>query len=309
MELGNTGKFIDIKKTGELWYNFDGTWNQAEDYSETWQILTNLRQAYKSRTVDEETKEQMLKASIDHLVQLGVLSRSHEEEVKEALSNFIKFFSEFYFVPNFRFTNTVHRLIRDSIEKGREYICNYFKLQDSVIQSEVAEKMKSPEFSDICKTLSSCSSTKVINKRLKIYYGPQGTGKTTQALSETDKCMVCHSAMLPSDLMEDFKFVEGKATFDPSILWRCMENGEMIILDEINLLPFESLRFLQTILDGKEEFIYKGKTVKIREGFQIIGTMNLYVNGMAYPLPEPLVDRCADIKEFSMNSDVLYNAL
>lgn len=62
-------------------------------------------------------------------------------------------------------------------------------------------------------------------------------------------------------------------------------------------------------MDGKTEFIYKGHHVTIKDGFEIIGTMNLVVNGMVYPLPEPLVDRCEEIREFTMTEDLLINAI
>ena len=121
--------------------------------------------------------------------------------------------------------------------------------------------------------------------------------------------MVCHSAMLPSDLMEDFKFNDGKAEFEPSALQRAMTEGKKIVLDEINLLPFESLRFLQSILDGKKEFLYQGKTIEIKDGFKIIGTMNLSVYGSVYSLPEPLVDRCEDIRKYSLTAENLLGAI
>ena len=128
-------------------------------------------------------------------------------------------------------------------------------------------------------------------------------------LEAENNCMTCHSAMLPSDLMEDFKFVDGKAEFVPSALQIAMTEGKKIVLDEINLLPFESLRFLQTILDGKTEFIYKGKTVKIVDGFKIIGTMNLVVNGCTYGLPEPLVDRAEELRKYSLTAKNLVGAI
>ena len=161
------------------------------------------------------------------------------------------------------------------------------------------------------KDFSTITSKTEINKRFKIYYGAQGTGKTTKALNETNNCcVVCHSAMLPTDLMEDFKFDDkGNPIFIPSPLYNAMENGTPITLDEINLLPFESLRFLQGILDGKTEFQYKDKTVHIADGFYIIGTMNLTVNGMTYGLPEPLVDRCSITKKFELTADTLLSAI
>lgn len=229
----------------------------------------------------------------------------------KALQKLIDFFSEFSFEPNFRFVNSLTLSMNDKKTTcGLDYITNYFSLIDSPFKREVVEKMKSPEFKFLLESLSKTKPTKTINNRFKVYYGSQGTGKTTKAMKETGgRCMVCNSSMLPSDLMEDFVFVDGKATFQPSALWNAMAEGTKITLDEINLLPFDSLRFLQTILDGKKEFLYKGHKVEITDGFQIIGTMNLCVNGMTYGLPEPLVDRASEMKKFSLTAENLLEAL
>lgn len=228
----------------------------------------------------------------------------------EALKKLIDFFSEFNFEPNFRFVNSLVLSMNGKTTCGSTYVANYFSLIDSPFKREVAEKMKSPEFKFLLEALSKSKPTKTVNNRFKVYYGSQGTGKTTKAMEETEgRCMVCNSSMLPSDLMEDFVFVDGKATFQPSALWNAMTEGAKITLDEINLLPFDSLRFLQTILDGKKEFLYKGHKVEIADGFQIIGTMNLCVNGMTYGLPEPLVDRASEMKKFSLTAENLLEAL
>ena len=115
--------------------------------------------------------------------------------------------------------------------------------------------------------------------------------------------------MLPQDLMEDFTFTDGKPTFQKSALWNAIDQGNTIVLDELNLLPLESLRFLQTLLDNKDVITYKGKQITIKSGFKIIGTMNLIVNGSKYPLPEPLVDRCENIEKFNMTADMLLSAV
>ena len=232
-----------------------------------------------------------------------------EEMVKNAITGMMKFFSEFDFSPNFRFLNSLSRI--PNKKEKLAYISNYFELINSPYAQSVNEKIKSTEFKSILKDFSTITAQTEINKRFKIYYGAQGTGKTTKALNETNNCcVVCHSAMLPTDLMEDFKFDDkGNPIFIPSPLYKAMENGTPITLDEINLLPFESLRFLQGILDGKTEFQYKDKTVHIADGFYIIGTMNLTVNGMTYGLPEPLVDRCSITKKFELTADTLLSAI
>lgn len=230
-----------------------------------------------------------------------------EQILANAINGLMKFFSEFNFQPNFRFLNTLSRYGK---KEGRGYIERYFELTASPYTAVVKEKMKSQEFQAIEKEFFTCKTTKQINTRFKLYYGSQGTGKTTIAMQESnDECMVCHNAMLPSDLMENFDFEDGKAGFQPSALYNAMVNGTPIVLDEINLLPFESLRFLQGILDGKKCLQYKDHTVNIADGFMIIGTMNLTVNGMTYGLPEPLVDRCAETKRFDLTAENLLGAV
>ena len=230
-----------------------------------------------------------------------------QEILTNGINGLMKFFSEFNFQPNFRFLNTLSRYGK---KEGRGYIERYFELTASPYTAVVKEKMKSQEFRAIEKDFFSCQTDKQINTRFKLYYGSQGTGKTTIAMQEShDECMVCHNAMLPSDLMENFDFSDGKAEFQPSALYNAMVNGTPIVLDEINLLPFESLRFLQGILDGKKCLQYKDRTVNIAEGFMIIGTMNLTVNGMTYGLPEPLVDRCAETKRFELTAENLLSAV
>lgn len=278
------------------------------EYSEIYSILrsivpTDRATAIITQTYHEKTLEEWLCPPL-----------SEEEATEKALSltdsltNLINFFTEFSFEPNFRFVNTLAKC--NTIKEATAYITRYFELIDSPYVNEVIAKTKSKEFSALIKPICETAPNVSINNRFKIYYGSQGTGKTTIAQKETDmRCIVCNSSMLPADLMEDFVFVDGKATFKPSMLWRCMEEGKGIVLDEINLLPFDSLRFLQGILDGKTEFQYKGNTVHINEGFQVIGTMNLTVNGMTYGLPEPLVDRCAEMRKFSLSAEDLAKAI
>lgn len=255
-------------------------------------------------TSSQENREQIFREMWLQFVEPNV--EVSEEMLKEdCINNLIKFFSEFNFEPNFRFVNTLCHY-----EDKQGYILRYFHLVNSPYVNAIADKMKSQEFKNILKGLDSFVPKAWVNTRFRLYYGSQGTGKTTVALAECDnRCMVCHNAMLPSDLMEDFAFDDGKASFHKSALYLAMEQGQKIVLDEINLLPFESLRFLQSILDGKKEFIYKGTTVRIKDGFQIIGTMNLVVNGMTFGLPEPLVDRCMETKEYKLTAKELLTTL
>lgn len=239
------------------------------------------------------------------------VTRSPKELLLEGITKLMDFFTEFSFTPSFRFTNTFAYMCCESQKKAQTYVKNYFALMDSSYQNEVAEKIKSAEFKQIVKLIAQYGKpSTAINTRFKVYFGSAGTGKTTLAQTESDnRCIVCNSSMLPSDLMEDFIFKDGNPDFNPSLLWDCMEQGKTIVLDEINLLPFDSLRFLQGIVDGKTEFYYKNRPVHIHDGFQIIGTMNLSLGGMTYGLPEPLVDRCSDAREFVLTAEQLASAI
>ena len=228
-------------------------------------------------------------------------------KLKTTLNAFINFFKDVEFEPSLRFTNSV--ALCNNFASAVSYITNYFELQGNSYYDIISDKCSSVEFKDLLHSIINCKPKTKINNRLEVYYGPQGTGKTTKALSKTKDCIVCHSGMLPQDLMEDFTFTDGKPTFQKSALWNAIDQGNTIVLDELNLLPLESLRFLQTLLDNKDVITYKGKQITIKSGFKIIGTMNLIVNGSKYPLPEPLVDRCENIEKFNMTADMLLSAV
>ena len=340
MRLGTSTKFIKIsRKTGAIWTNLFNKDNQMETITEeNKKLVTNtIYKIFNKYSIGNDKKLILANSAIDYIneyyPELNVerityvnpsqeFTNSPVEEkksnpaqsnidkmkVKNTLKKFIDFFSEFSFEPNYRFVNTFSYC--NTISEAIEYTTRYFELSDSPYTNSIIEKMKSPEFNEIALELVNITPSTKINTRFKLYYGSAGTGKTTAAMKEADgNCMVCHSAMLPSDLMEDFKFEEGKAAFQPSSLYKAITEGKKIVLDEINLLPFESLRFLQSILDGKKEFNYKGINVQIKDGFQIIGTMNLNVNGSVYSLPEPLVDRAEQIKKYTLTADNLLNAI
>lgn len=325
MKIGNTDYELTIRNNGAVIDNFR---NPSVRHYETdadiiavlksfyGDIRNNADAHYREDTLDWYRKNNtvfggLFATDANVSVETETVVIDAETALTDGIDGLIKFFTEFNFEPNYRFVNTLAHYLCKSANDGKKYIHRYFELINSPYANAVVEKTKSEEFKAILDNLSKVTPTKVVNNRFKIYYGSQGTGKTTQALKESDgKCIVCHSAMLPSDLMEDFKFdTDGHAQFVPSELWRAMVEGRPITLDEINLLPFESLRFLQGILDGKSSFMYKGNEVKIADGFMIIGTMNLTVNGMTYGLPEPLIDRCAETKKFNLTANALKSAI
>lgn len=309
---------VQLSKDGTVWSTHqDGSWKQIDNPAVIMQ-LKKLVQIFRKKSYSDAHKNMLFENSMRIIRQYedakeqGVeISEETVDKSKATLTKLINFFSEFQFEPNFRFVNTLcNHCITSGASDAKEYIANYFSLTDNQYTSSIIEKMKSQEFSEILDDIQTLVCTKHINNRFKVYYGSQGTGKTTAAMKETNNlCMVCHSAMLPADLMEDFKFENGQPNFKPSALQIAMTEGQKIVLDEINLLPFESLRFLQSILDGKSEFVYKGQTIIIKEGFQIIGTMNLTVNGCTFALPEPLVDRASELRKYTLTAETLIGAL
>lgn len=309
----NEGNYISISGSeGRTRVYYSDRKDLYERVSSIYDTLLSVSPAERETKFPTEIEEILntLMADLGGKAEPHTIPADPKKVLTKALGNMIKFFSEFQFEPNFRFVNSFALALQKSPIEGKTYIRQYFELIDSPYTKEINQKIDSAEFEGILSDMVTLAPTHTVNNRFKLYYGSQGTGKTTLAMKETDgRCMVCNSSMLPADIMEDFTFVDGKATFKPSSLWNCMTEGKAIVMDEINLLPFDTLRFLQTILDGKREFLYKGHTVTIADGFCIIGTMNLCVNGMVYGLPEPLIDRCKETRKFTLSAEDLVSAI
>ena len=185
------------------------------------------------------------------------------------------------------------------------YLYNYFNLIDNVNTETLKNKMISPEFNLIVENFKNLPKPyKRVNNRLEIYYGEAGTGKTYHAIKTYPNAPVIlgHKSVEPEDLFKKFEFINGQATFSESDFLKCMTNGEPIIIDEINLFRYDVLQTLQTITDGKNSFTFNGKNYEIKDGFKIIGTMNLKVGGYTMPLPQPLVDRASELIEFKTDT-------
>lgn len=276
-------------------------------------IVTNTqpKQAKKETPVKEETKEQVNSNAIveketQKQAQVKTLDKNFCLEVVNKISDFFKEFNTDATKSN-RFINTLMLKAKEGLNSAKTFTKSYFYAMDYPQAEGISYKLDSYEFEEIVNNLATIQSDKHINKRLFIYFGPAGTGKTTQAIKDYPLSSVinCNSDMMAQDLFETFEFKDGKPDFKKSEFVKAMEEGKPIILDEINLLRLDALRALQTITDNKETFNYKGQNINIKEGFKIIGTMNLTVNGRVFSLPEPLVDRCADIKEFTISNEEL----
>lgn len=215
------------------------------------------------------------------------------------IEGFFKFFSEWKWKISYRYVDTFLR----STDRVA-YTKNYFKLQGHIEADEIAEKLDSPEFKKLLRIKYIPKNQS--NKHIKVYYGPAGTGKTRKACKEADGlCIICSSDMSCTDLLRDFDFEDGKPGYEKSDLWRAIVEGKKIVFDEINLLNKDTLKFLQGLTDGKKFFNFVGHKIEIHPDFQIIGTMNLIMGGIAYPLPEPIVDRCSEIEEMILTPESL----
>lgn len=272
--------------------------SDKEDYSDMVKELLVLRGMNYNDYIEDCESDQKEYSKINY-------TKDELEFMQEVIDDYIDFSKDLEFEPSIRNINCFAYACKKSLEFAKNYYVNRLKIVGG--EWELAqEKVKSDEFDLLVEKFEVIRlSGNVINERLKIYFGIPGGGKTTQALKEANNnCILCNSSMLPSDLIEDFKLTDGKGNLIPSPLRHAMENGEKIVLDEIGTLTLDCLRLLQGLTDNKESFKYKDEEITIKKGFQIIGTMNLFINGTSYPLTEALGDRiCYDgLEEFKLTS-------
>ena len=339
-----TGKIIDAT----AWTQFcdpakspteykSGAWtvdewcNNSAAVEAIWKMIT-VQNDYDAGIIDLEHALTLFKTYYDEwlvehkktvpaFVEKSIVGLNATGSLSDTCKRVVEFFKD---VPGFqvgaRFLNTLGLRVKDGgRDAAIQYVSGYFSLQgkrdeaEQIIAKMGAKKQGTPEWDAIEAGLYQQFISTTINKRLKIYFGAQGTGKTTQAMQELDdlsNIIVCNAAMDSNDMLFDFDFgQDGKPVFRPGKLYRACEEGKKILLDEINLLNDEVLRFLQGITDNKEVFTSKGHEIHVKDGFMIIGTMNLTVNGQIFPLPEPLVDRALELKEFVMDASMLEASL
>lgn len=221
----------------------------------------------------------------------------------EKLNKFLSEFSYFRAGVSMRLVNTFARAY-DKAEALRSY-CEVSQMEDL---PDLVEKMKSPEFDAVCNAFAALDKTpQPLNKRFAVFYGAPGGGKTYAAEKAcadmnggTYQTMACHSGMEPADMLYEYflEFGTNRRGYRPTALLKAMTHGCGVVLDEVNLLPMESRMFLQDILDNKSKVNIMGASVPIRDGFFVLGTMNIETGNGVQPLPLPLVDRASVVREF-----------
>jgi hypothetical protein len=111
--------------------------------------------------------------------------------------------------------------------------------------------------------------------------GPSGNGKTImieQACAKCNKEYVRVQITPETDadsLIGGFRLIDGETVFQKGPVIRAMEQGALLLIDEIDRGHPGKLMALQGVLEGKPVLIQKtGETVKPAPGFNIIATAN-----------------------------------
>lgn len=204
-----------------------------------------------------------------------------KDEIVEWYDRLREFFSEFGFTPHPRFINTMAHADK---EKMADYAANYFAITGHPKAKEIAVKTKTAEFAAICSQLAGFPVKCRINRRLEIYYGYPGTGKSWTAMHRYPNAQtVAYST-------------------NAEYLWITIRDaiaGDYpLLLDCFNHLPAKSFGIIKEVLEADEKITIGGETLEIGDGFRIIGEITLEGRGED-SIPASLADRAAAIEHFN----------
>ena len=224
----------------------------------------------------------------------------------------ITFCKDFSFDINPRIINTMFYIDKKEING---YLVNCMELMgfDESLLELARKKFTSPEWKQIVSNLKNLTPTRPnMNKRLVVFYGPAGTGKTTKAVQEygildenglAKNRVVASASADPDEMFTHFEPTTKRYELSP--IGEAMLNGQPIIIDEANFYCSEALSRLQGVTDEQTSLTDNGILIPIKDGFKIIITMNLTTNtGGMRPLSEPLVSRCESIKNYTNEQDL-----
>lgn len=283
---------------------------QEEEQEPRKEVEPELKQEEKAEEQQEEAQEEPIqavddeqKASNDYLIKLNAfMSEFTQDKLSIRQLNALMFLNKLDY---------------------KHHLVNYYKITGEAFVDGLISKCNSPEFDEVFKAKEKLLNVAKennhtftsINKRLELHFGDAGSGKTYNTTKQYPDAVVipCSATLDVDDLNRLVVFENGQPQFIDTPLIQAMQEGKPIIFDEIRLLNNDVIAWLQTILDNKKNILINNKVVNIKEGFKIVGTFNLMVNGYTYPLPQPLVDRAYLIKEYTNNlelqSSLLLNTL
>lgn len=134
-----------------------------------------------------------------------------------------------------------------------------------------------------------------VSKRLFLLVGETAAGKTTSIINRYPdlKILACNKGHDPYSLMYFLADKDGNGLKPyPTNFQKALTQGFRFALDEINLLPSDSLELLQGIADAKKTIEIGDETIIIHPDFKLIGTMNPpSVTDERRPLGDALLSR------------------
>ena len=148
-------------------------------------------------------------------------------------------------------------------------------------------------------------SIRILNKAYEadlfvLIIGPKGTGKTSLVRDFAEnKNMKLESINFSlrtreSHLIGTKTLTDGTVNFEEGLLIKSMKEGSMLYLDEINAAEADVLLRLDEALDDRRQIILKestGETVKAKEGWFVIATINPLTHSGTKELPPQLLSR------------------
>ena len=130
--------------------------------------------------------------------------------------------------------------------------------------------------------------------------GPKGTGKTTLVREFAQRISINLDSInfslrtRESHLVGSKTLQNGTIGFDEGLLVKSMKEGSMLYFDEINSAEADVLLRLDEALDDRRQIVLKestGETVKAKEGWFVIATINPLTHVGTKELPPQLLSR------------------
>lgn len=199
-------------------------------------------------------------------------------------------------MQNCRIKNPIDRY-RDALR----YIKESLKIQniDDMIKESISLKIESPEFKEILESIA-LFRQKPMNKHLVILYGAPGTGKTTYAVKKSGENNVtnCTKELTGADLARVFGFDQGNPTFNDSLFKTAIENGQNWVFDEFGNSSYDLQSGLKGLTDNKVSTTLYDRKIDLSHKYIVYLTMNLVDGDTVNTLPEALVDRAMEVREW-----------